>query len=114
MKVRAIADRNGARDVAVVVGPEGGLAPGERAALEENGARPVSLGDTVLRTETADAVTARDLQKHLKNEIDAGALHQRAILTRVAWAEALPRTSVGKIDKKALRARLAAAAGTVA
>jgi fatty-acyl-CoA synthase len=67
--------------------------------------------EVVLRSDTAGAVTARDLQKHLRNEIDAGTLHQRAILTRVAWAEALPRTSVGKIDKKALRAR-SAASGT--
>jgi acyl-CoA synthetase (AMP-forming)/AMP-acid ligase II len=71
--------------------------------------------EVVLRPETAGAVTTRDLQKHLKTEIDGGTLHQRAILMRVAWAEALPRTSVGKIDKKALRARLtAAAAGTLA
>jgi len=63
--------------------------------------------EVVLKPEAAGTVTPRDLQKHLSAEVDAGTLHQRAILTQVAWADALPRTSVGKLDKKALRSRLA-------
>lgn len=43
-------------DVAVVVGPEGGLTGDEVAALEAAGAVAVSLGDTILRTETAGVV----------------------------------------------------------
>lgn len=43
----------GARDVLIVVGPEGGVAPEERAALTAAGARCVRLGATVLRTSTA-------------------------------------------------------------
>lgn len=39
--------------VVVLVGPEGGWAPEEIAALEAKGARPVSLGPRILRTETA-------------------------------------------------------------
>ncbi len=43
--------------VLVVVGPEGGLEPGEVSALRQAvGAIPVSLGDTILRTETAAVV----------------------------------------------------------
>jgi 16S rRNA (uracil1498-N3)-methyltransferase len=42
-----------AGDVVLVVGPEGGIAPGELAAFEAVGARPVRLGDPVLRTSTA-------------------------------------------------------------
>jgi 16S rRNA (uracil1498-N3)-methyltransferase len=44
-------------EVLLVVGPEGGVAPEERAAFAEAGARSVRLGPTVLRTSTAAAVT---------------------------------------------------------
>jgi 16S rRNA (uracil1498-N3)-methyltransferase len=40
-------------DVVLVVGPEGGVAPEELAALEAAGASAVRLGDTVLRSSTA-------------------------------------------------------------
>jgi 16S rRNA (uracil1498-N3)-methyltransferase len=40
----------------LVIGPEGGLADDEVAALSEAGAQPVRLGPTVLRTSTAAAV----------------------------------------------------------
>lgn len=49
-------DRAGSRDlsdIVVVVGPEGGIAPDELAALEQAGASLVRLGETVLRTSTA-------------------------------------------------------------
>jgi len=39
--------------IALVVGPEGGIAPEELAVLEEAGALPVRLGPEVLRTSTA-------------------------------------------------------------
>jgi 16S rRNA (uracil1498-N3)-methyltransferase len=42
-----------ARDIVLVVGPEGGIAPHELAALTAAGAELVRLGDTVLRTSTA-------------------------------------------------------------
>jgi 16S rRNA (uracil1498-N3)-methyltransferase len=41
------------RDVVLVVGPEGGIAPDELDALAGAGALLVKLGDTVLRTSTA-------------------------------------------------------------
>jgi len=41
------------RDIVLVVGPEGGIAPHELEALTAAGATPVRLGDTVLRTSTA-------------------------------------------------------------
>lgn len=43
------------RDIALVVGPEGGLSPAELTALSEAGAEPVRMGTTVLRTSTAGA-----------------------------------------------------------
>ncbi|GAA0960308.1 16S rRNA (uracil(1498)-N(3))-methyltransferase [Frigoribacterium faeni] len=46
-------DLGGASSVLIVVGPEGGVSPGELEALEAAGATPVRLGDSVLRTSTA-------------------------------------------------------------
>jgi len=41
------------RDLVLVVGPEGGIAPEELEAFERSGATLARLGDTVLRTSTA-------------------------------------------------------------
>ena len=41
------------RELAIIVGPEGGLSPSETAFLRENGAEPVFLGSRILRAETA-------------------------------------------------------------
>ncbi len=41
------------REVAIIIGPEGGFADKEAEALDEIGAERVSLGKTILRTETA-------------------------------------------------------------
>ena len=51
---RALAER-GARDLALLVGPEGGFASDERAAAEAAGFVLVRLGSLVLRTELAGA-----------------------------------------------------------
>ena len=45
-------------DIALVVGPEGGVSPAEMAAFTAAGAIPARLGDSVLRTSTAGAVGA--------------------------------------------------------
>ena len=42
-----------ARRVALVIGPEGGFSDGEIARLKAAGAATVTLGKTILRTETA-------------------------------------------------------------
>jgi 16S rRNA (uracil1498-N3)-methyltransferase len=41
------------RDIVVVVGPEGGIAPAEQSMLQAAGATIVRLGESVLRTSTA-------------------------------------------------------------
>ena len=50
---RIALDARDERDILLVVGPEGGIAPDELARLEEAGGSLVRLGDTVLRTSTA-------------------------------------------------------------
>jgi 16S rRNA (uracil1498-N3)-methyltransferase len=45
-------------DVVLVVGPEGGISPGELAAFIAAGAHPARLGESVLRTSTAGAAAA--------------------------------------------------------
>lgn len=60
-------------DVAVVVGPEGGLTAQEVSIFEGDGARVVSLGDTILRTETA-GVVACALAIHARGGL--GASHE--------------------------------------
>ncbi|MCL5291228.1 MAG: 16S rRNA (uracil(1498)-N(3))-methyltransferase [Actinobacteria bacterium] len=50
--------RPGVREVAVFVGPEGGLTEGEVRALKEVGGIPVTLGKSLLRTETAGVVAS--------------------------------------------------------
>jgi 16S rRNA (uracil1498-N3)-methyltransferase len=45
-------------ELVLVVGPEGGISPAERAALTEAGAVEARLGPTVLRTSTAGAAAA--------------------------------------------------------
>jgi 16S rRNA (uracil1498-N3)-methyltransferase len=52
-EVLLAAKKNAARTVAFLVGPEGDLNQDERAAVRRAGARPVSFGALVLRTETA-------------------------------------------------------------
>ena len=52
--------------VAVLVGPEGGWAPGEEETIAAHGFEPVSLGRPVLRAETA-ALAAAALLSHFWN-----------------------------------------------
>lgn len=54
----ALAAAPEARDIALVVGPEGGLSAGETEELARAGAQVITLGPRILRTETAGAVLA--------------------------------------------------------
>ncbi|MES2094493.1 MAG: 16S rRNA (uracil(1498)-N(3))-methyltransferase [Actinomycetota bacterium] len=53
------------RDVVLVVGPEGGIAPSELSRLEAAGATSVRLGDTILRTSTAGPAAVAVLNARL-------------------------------------------------
>jgi fatty-acyl-CoA synthase len=65
--------------------------------------------EVVLKEGLAGSLTPRDLGKFLHRFIDDGTIHKRAVLTTIRFVDALPRTSVGKIDKNAIRRRLAGA-----
>lgn len=62
--------------------------------------------EVVLLDGPRSKVTSRDLVAHLHQCIERGSTHKRAILTSIQIVESLPKTTVGKLDKKALRARL--------
>ena len=53
----AFAERPDARDIGIVVGPEGGMSAEEVAALTDAGALTVTLGPRILRAETAAVVS---------------------------------------------------------
>lgn len=54
----AFAERPGAQDIGIVIGPEGGMTGAEVAAMAGIGARTITLGRRILRTETASVVSA--------------------------------------------------------
>lgn len=58
----------GAASVGIVIGPEGGLSPGEVAAALAAGAQPVTLGPQVLRAETAAIAALAVLQDARGND----------------------------------------------
>lgn len=57
-----------ARDIGIVIGPEGGMTETEVAAMIEAGGRAVTLGPRILRTETA-ALTAAALVMQLWGDL---------------------------------------------
>jgi 16S rRNA (uracil1498-N3)-methyltransferase len=63
-----LSDAAGLGPLALVVGPEGGLARAEVEALVAAGAVPVSLGPSILRTETA-ALAALAVLRHLEGTL---------------------------------------------
>lgn len=81
-------------EVAVVARPDGKW--GERPHAE-----------VVLREEFRDRTSPSDLQAFIRKFVDQGSLPRHALLTAIRFAEAIPRTSVGKINKRLLRESLA-------
>ncbi len=71
---------------------------------EKWGERPLAI--IVPRDEPP---TPEELQEHLSKFAEEGAITKWAIPERYEFVEALPKTSVGKIDKKALRTQFGAA-----
>jgi fatty-acyl-CoA synthase len=65
------------------------------------GERPLAI----LVTGSADGVDKGAVQAHVKGYADKGIISRFAIPDRILFVDALDKTSVGKIDKKALRAK---------
>jgi fatty-acyl-CoA synthase len=68
------------------------------------GERPLVL---VVAAETAHGLDAEAVRAHLKGFAERGTINSWAVPERVELVDAIDKTSVGKIDKKRLRARYA-------
>lgn len=55
-EIKNIIDMKNIKDIAVVIGPEGGIEQSEIDILKQAGARIISLGKRILRTETAPII----------------------------------------------------------
>ncbi len=69
------------------------------------GERPLLL--VVRRPESETTVTADDIRNAIRTQVTAGRISRWAVPERVEFVEKLDKTSVGKLDKKALRTRYA-------
>jgi fatty-acyl-CoA synthase len=76
---------------------------------EKWGERPLAI--IVPQHGAAEAVTAEAMQAHLRRFVAEGTIASWAVPDEYEVVDALPRTSVGKIDKKALRASIASRTG---
>jgi fatty-acyl-CoA synthase len=72
---------------------------------EKWGERPLAV--IVLKKDARARVTADTLRQHLQKPVDEGLIASWAMPDDFVFVDALPRTSVGKIDKRVLRARYA-------
>lgn len=69
---------------------------------EKWGERPYAL----VTLKPGEQVTLEDLQKHLMQFVDAGEINKWAIPQQIDFVEDIPKTSVGKINKKLIRDQL--------
>ncbi len=84
------------RSAALLVGPEGGLSPGEIELAAAHGFQPVSLGPRILRTETAGFVVAGILQYLYGDLGRCSPPKQTAAATESAPEETCPGPAGGK------------------
>ena len=70
---------------------------------EKWGERPLAI--IVPKGSAEEQVTAEAMQEHLQKSVTEGVLAKWAVPEHYVFVEELPRTSVGKIDKKVLRSR---------
>lgn len=67
MPLQQVLDNNNdAKDIAIIVGCEGGFAPDEIKFLIDNNAKSVTLGSRILRAETASIMLSAIILNHFK------------------------------------------------
>jgi len=71
---------------------------------ERWGERPIAL--VVVKPAPAEAPTEAAIRRHVDDYAQRGAISKYAVPDRVHFVDAIPKTSVGKLDKKVIRARL--------
>jgi fatty-acyl-CoA synthase len=74
---------------------------------EKWGERPMAL--VVLDRAHANAIGVEDIRAHVLAHADRGVISRYGVPERIHFVDALDKTSVGKLDKKALRARFSVA-----
>ena len=73
------------------------------APHEKWGERPVAF--VVLKSEFKDKVNEEDLIKHFEKFVKNGTIPKYGVPDKIFFVDELPKTSVGKLDKKVLRKR---------
>lgn len=71
-------------------------------ADEKWGERPYAL----VTLKPGERATKEDIQAHLQNYVDNGEINKWAIPARIDFVDDIPKTSVGKINKKLIRDQL--------
>ncbi len=69
------------------------------------GERPMAL--VVLKPDAAGKVGAEEIKAHMKGYADRGIISKFGIPEKILFLDALPKTSVGKFDKKLMREKYA-------
>ncbi|RBW48430.1 fatty acid--CoA ligase [Marinobacter sp. F3R11] len=69
---------------------------------EKWGERPYAL----VTLKPGEQINLKDIQNHLQQYVDSGDINKWAIPTQIDFVEDIPKTSVGKINKKLIRDQL--------
>jgi len=78
---------------------------------ERWGERPVAL---IVGKAGTEAPTEDAIRRHIASFAERGVVSKYAVPDRVHFVDAIPKTSVGKLDKKVIRAQLAERAAEAA
>ncbi len=71
---------------------------------ERWGERPYAL--VVAKPDFADKLTAEDIRSQLEAEVEAGKIKKWYVPDRIVFVPEIPKTSVGKLDKKKIRGEM--------